>query len=139
MMKIGHYLVVTFEVISENTIRKIGQSPSPYEMTEYVQKPTIRQFLEKYNIPMCEYEINRLDDDYIRKIKNETYEKIAVYNSMEYDKKITRYECNLMKNKIYEEYEKPRIVEYYNMIYNEPYGFPKETGDDINITYFIFE
>lgn len=135
----GHYLLVNFEVISENTIRKIGQSPSPYEMTEYIHRPNLKQFLEKYNIPMCEYDLNRLDNDYIKRIKYETYEKVSVYNAMEYEEKITRYECNQMKNKIYEEFEKPRIVEYYNKIYNDPYGFQKETGDDINITYFVLE
>lgn len=134
----GHDLYMLFEMIDEKLIRKIGQTPSPEELDENLNKPSIKMFLEMYNRPMHEFEINRLEDVEIKKIKKKTFAEVNVYNELEVKNKISRYECNKSKNCIYEE-EKNILVNYYNMKYNLPYGHEPESGKEIELIYFDLE
>lgn len=131
----GHDLYMLFEVVAENIVRKIGQTPSPEELDETLNRPSIKMFLEMYNRPMYEFEINRLEDEEIKKIKKKTFAEVNVYNELEVKNKISRYECNKSKNCIYEK-EKNILVNYYNMKYNLPYGHEPESGEEIALIYF---
>lgn len=131
----GHVLYMLFEVVAENIVRKIGQTPSPEELNENLNKPSIKMFLEMYNRPMYEFEINRIEDEKIKKIKKKTFDEVNIYNELEVKNKISRYECNKSKNCIYEK-EKNILVNYYNMKYNLPYGLEPESGKEIALIYF---
>ena len=131
----GHDLYMLFERITENSVRKIGQTPSPEELDESQNKPSIKTFLELYNRPMYEFEINRIEDEEILKIKKRTFDEVNIYNELEVKNKISRYECNKSKNDVYEK-EKDILLSYYNNKYNIPYGHKSVSGREIEITYF---
>ena len=84
---------------------------------------------------MYEFEINRIEDEEILKIKKRTFDEVNIYNELEVKNKISRYECNKSKNDVYEK-EKDILLSYYNNKYNIPYGHKAVSGKEIEITYF---
>lgn len=48
----GHELIIVFEIIDQNTIMKIGQSPSIYEMNEEINN---KEFLKNLDEEFSEY------------------------------------------------------------------------------------
>ena len=124
-----HSIISIFERVDNNFIRKIGQSPSPEEMNENIQKPPIDRFIRMYMKPFFVEQINRISNKEVRKIKlkyrlnkyNPLYEK-SMEDGMEFE------EFRKLKDEI-EISESKELVEIYNKLYNIPYGKAVERFD----------
>lgn len=123
----GHNLIVMFERIDRDYIKKVGQSPSPEAINEKIVKPSIDRFVRRYMQPMWDYEIEELNNQEIKEIKKRyRKEEYAEITNLRAQNKISLKKLLHEKAKI-EEKEGNEIAEVYNKIFNIPYDNPIET------------
>lgn len=121
----NHNLIVMFESIDNENVKKVGQSPSPEALNENFSKPTIDRFVKRYMQPMWEHDIEMLNNEDIKVIKKAFRKEYEKLNDQKNLNKLTVKQVLEAKEKI-ELLEAKAIVDVYNKIYNIPFGNPIE-------------